>query len=67
MVCPSQQTAASVSPPLNRFPETLVTRHFTNVTGTNLIATVPGSMARLEASNPFVRIVKTPAVLGTFK
>lgn len=35
--------------------------------GTHLIATVPRSMARLEASNPAVRIVKAPAVLGTFK
>jgi len=35
--------------------------------GTNLIATVPRSMAKLEASNPAMLIIKAPAVLGTFK
>jgi len=35
--------------------------------GTNLVATVPRSIARLEASNPALRIVKAPAPLGTFK
>jgi DNA-binding transcriptional LysR family regulator len=34
--------------------------------GTDLVATVPGRIAELEASNPSVRIVKAPAVLGTF-
>ena len=33
--------------------------------GTNLIATVPRRMA--EASNPAIKILKAPAVLGTFK
>jgi len=35
--------------------------------GTNLIATVPRRMAEAEASNPAIRILKAPAVLGTFK
>lgn len=35
--------------------------------GTDLIATAPRSIAELEASNPSMRIVKAPAVLGTFK
>lgn len=35
--------------------------------GTDLVATVPRRIAELEASNPLVRIVKAPAVLGTFK
>ena len=35
--------------------------------GTNLVATVPRSIAKLETSNPAVRIVKAPAPLGTFK
>ena len=38
-----------------------------SVVGTNLIATVPRRMAELEASNPSLRIVKAPDVLGTFK
>ena len=35
--------------------------------GTGLVATVPRRIAELEASNPSVKIVKAPAVLGTFK
>src|ERR1700730_3844773 len=35
--------------------------------GTDLVATVPRRIAELEDSNPSVRIVKAPAVLGTFK
>jgi DNA-binding transcriptional LysR family regulator len=35
--------------------------------GTGLVATVPRRIAELEVSNPSVRIVKAPAVLGTFK
>jgi DNA-binding transcriptional LysR family regulator len=35
--------------------------------GTNLIATVPRRMAEAEASNPAIKILKAPAVLGTFK
>lgn len=35
--------------------------------GTDLVATVPRRIAELEASNPSVRIVRAPAVLGTFK
>jgi DNA-binding transcriptional LysR family regulator len=35
--------------------------------GTDLVATVPRRVAELEASNPSIRIVKAPAVLGTFK
>jgi DNA-binding transcriptional LysR family regulator len=34
---------------------------------TNLVATVPRRMAELEASNPAIKILKAPAVLGTFK
>ena len=35
--------------------------------GTDLVATVPRRMAELEASNPSLRIVKAPAILGTFQ
>ena len=35
--------------------------------GTNLIATVPRRIAEAEASNPAIKILKAPAVLGTFK
>ena len=38
-----------------------------SVAGTNLVATVPRRMAELEASNPGIRILKAPAVLGTFQ
>jgi DNA-binding transcriptional LysR family regulator len=38
-----------------------------SVVGTELVATVPRRIAELEAFNPSVRIVKAPAVLGTFK
>jgi hypothetical protein len=38
-----------------------------SLVGTDLVATVPRRIAELEASDPSVRIVKTPAVLGTFK
>jgi DNA-binding transcriptional LysR family regulator len=38
-----------------------------SIAGTNLVATVPRSMAGLEASNPALKILKAPAVLGTFK
>ncbi len=34
---------------------------------TNLVATVPRRTAELEASNPAIKILKAPAVLGTFK
>jgi DNA-binding transcriptional LysR family regulator len=35
--------------------------------GTSLVATVPRRMAELEASNPAIKLLKAPAVLGTFK
>jgi DNA-binding transcriptional LysR family regulator len=38
-----------------------------SLAGTNLVATVPRRMAELEASNPAIKILKAPAVLGTFK
>jgi len=38
-----------------------------SLVGTNLIATVPRRMAEAEASNPAIKILKAPAVLGTFK
>jgi DNA-binding transcriptional LysR family regulator len=38
-----------------------------SLVGTNLVATVPRRMAELEASNPAIKILKAPAVLGTFK
>jgi DNA-binding transcriptional LysR family regulator len=38
-----------------------------SLVGTGLVATVPKRIAELEASNPSVKIVKAPAVLGTFK
>jgi DNA-binding transcriptional LysR family regulator len=38
-----------------------------SLVGTNLIATVPRRMAELEASNPALKILKAPAVLGSFK
>jgi DNA-binding transcriptional LysR family regulator len=38
-----------------------------SLTGTNLVATVPRRMAELEASNPATRILKAPAILGTFR
>jgi hypothetical protein len=38
-----------------------------SLVGTNLIATVPRSIANLEASNPGLRIIKAPRLLGTFK
>jgi DNA-binding transcriptional LysR family regulator len=38
-----------------------------NLIKTNLVATVPRRMAELEASNPAIKILKAPAVLGTFK
>jgi DNA-binding transcriptional LysR family regulator len=37
------------------------------VMGTNLVATVPRSVAELEAGNPALKILKAPPVLGTFK
>jgi DNA-binding transcriptional LysR family regulator len=38
-----------------------------SLAGTNLVATVPRRMAELESSNPGIKILKAPAVLGTFK
>jgi DNA-binding transcriptional LysR family regulator len=38
-----------------------------SLVGTNLIATVPRRIANLEISNPALRIIKAPRVLGTFK
>jgi DNA-binding transcriptional LysR family regulator len=38
-----------------------------SLAGTNLVATVPRRMAELEASNPAIKVLKSPAVLGTFK
>jgi DNA-binding transcriptional LysR family regulator len=38
-----------------------------SLVGTNFIATVPRRMAEAEASNPAIKILKAPAVLGTFK
>jgi DNA-binding transcriptional LysR family regulator len=38
-----------------------------SLTGTNLVATVPRRMAELAASNPAIKILKAPAVLGTFQ
>jgi len=38
-----------------------------SLVGTDLVATVPRSIAELEASNPSLRIIKAPALLGTFK
>ena len=38
-----------------------------SVIGTDLVATVPRLIAELEASNASLKIVKAPAVLGTFK
>jgi DNA-binding transcriptional LysR family regulator len=37
------------------------------VMGTNLVATVPRSVAELEGDNPALKILKAPPVLGTFK
>jgi len=38
-----------------------------SVAGTSLVATIPRRIAELEASNRAIKIVKAPAVLGTFK
>lgn len=38
-----------------------------SVVGTELVVTVPRSIARLEASNPNLRIVKAPPLLGSYK
>jgi DNA-binding transcriptional LysR family regulator len=38
-----------------------------SLAGTNLVATVPRRMAELEASNPDIKILKAPAVLGRFQ
>ena len=38
-----------------------------SLVGTDLVATVPKAIAKLEASNPNLRIVKAPALLGTYK
>lgn len=38
-----------------------------SLVGTDLVATVPKAIAKLETSNPNLRIVKAPALLGTYK
>jgi DNA-binding transcriptional LysR family regulator len=38
-----------------------------SVAGTNLVATIPRRVAESEVSNRAIKIVKAPAVLGTFK
>jgi DNA-binding transcriptional LysR family regulator len=38
-----------------------------SLTSTNLLATVPGRMAEPEASKLAIKILRAPAVLGTFK
>ena len=38
-----------------------------SLAGTTLVATVPRRMAELEASNPALKILKAPEVLGRFK
>ena len=38
-----------------------------SLVGTDLVTTVPRAIAKLEASNPNLRIVKAPALLGTYK
>jgi len=37
-----------------------------SLAGTNLVATVPRRMAELEASNPAIKILRAPPVLGRF-
>jgi DNA-binding transcriptional LysR family regulator len=38
-----------------------------SLVGTDLVVTVPRAIAELETSNPKLRIVKAPALLGTYK
>lgn len=38
-----------------------------SLVGTELVVTVPRAIAKLETSNPNLRIVKAPALLGTYK